>query len=314
MKIYRYLWFSTREIPGGADAILGPAGCKKDVAKVSAMGTVSIDFEEHDERLAKVLALLKEAGAEPNGWYWEEYSEDELQAAPLLSVWLSGWTKARTTTGSVFGVTYDVSDACRTCLTGVRQASPLVVYGNVMLDVNKHRVAHTTDDNLLVRDTDVEKLLAVNVTGANFWPVTAKYKSGAIGEIRWQQAVIENVLPPMASSTGLDEAAKCPSCGRGRKHDVAGNRTPHITYRREDLNNICDFNVSWEWFGEFGKYDPDAPDKGASSFRPLPRIFVTPKVMNLLRGKTKKEQNFQGCGFVPIWIEDDTHDKPYLMT
>ncbi len=245
---------------------------------------------------------------------WEEYSEDELQAAPLLSVSLSAWTKARTTTGSVFGVTYDVSDACRTCLTGVRQTSPLVVDGNAMLDVNKHRVAHTTDKNLLVLDTDVEKLLAANVTGANFWPATAKYKSGVIGEIRWQQAVIENVLPPMAASTGLDETLKCPTCGRGRQRAVGSGRDLHITYRREDLKNLCDFNLSWEWFGDFGKYDPDAPDKGASSFRPLPWIFVTPKVMNLIRGKTKKEQNYQGCGFFPIWIEDDTHDKPYLMT
>jgi hypothetical protein len=36
--------------------------------------------------------------------------------------------------------------------------------------------------------------------------------------------------------------------------------------------------------------------------------------MNLLRGKTKKEQNYQGCGFFPVWVEDDSHDKPYLMT
>lgn len=45
-----------------------------------------------------------------------------------------------------------------------------------------------------------------------------------------------------------------------------------------------------------------------------PSVLVTPKVMSLLRGKTKKERKHQGCEFVPVWIEDDTHDKPYLLT
>ncbi len=302
MKNIISLHFDTRVIPGGADAILGITGRKKDVAKVFASGNASLTLEEQDERVAKVLAVLEEAGEKPLVMYWHEYSEDERQAAPLLLVAES--TDARTTTGPVFGVTYDVSDACRVCLTGVRQTSPLVVDGSQMLKVNKHRVASTTDDNLLVRDTDVEKLIAANVTGVNFWPVTAKYKSGAIGETRWQQAVIENVLPPMAASTRLDEEAKCATCGRGRRTSGGDPRDFHMTYRREDLNNICDFNLSWEWFGDFGKYDPDAPDKGVSSFRPLPWTFVTPKVMNLLRGKTKKEENYQGCGFTPIWIDD----------
>ena len=302
MKTIVSLHFGTRDIVGGADAILGITGRKKDVAKVYASGNMHLTLEEQDERLVKVRALLEEAGKKPLVMSWPEYSEDELQAAPLLVVGQS--TEARTTTGPLFGVTYDVSEACRTCLTGVRQTSPLVVDGSQMLTVNKHRVASTDDDNLLMRDTDVENLIAANVTGVNFWPVTAKYKSGAIGETRWQQAVIENVLPPMAASSGLDEAAKCATCGRGRQRAGGDGRDFYTTYRREDLKDICDFNLSWEWFGDFGKYDPDAPDKGANSIRPLPWIFVTPKVMNLIRGKTKKEENYQGCGFAPIRIDD----------
>ena len=312
MKNIISLRFGTSDIPGGPDAILGPAGCKKDVARVIGGDYVVLQLEEQDERVAKVRALLEEAGENPLVMYWQEHSEDELQAAPLLLV--SEWTDARTATGPLFGVTYDVSDACVVCLTGVRQTSPLVVDGNQMLRVNKHRVASTTDDNLLVRDTDVEKLIAANVTGANFWPVTAKYKSGTTGEIRWQQAVIENVLPPMALSTGLDETSRCVTCQRGRSSENTSTPTRRFTYRREDLTNVCDFNLSWEWFGPFGNPNADPPDDGLPSARPSPWVFVTPKVMNLLRGKTKKEQNYQGCGFFPIWIEDDTHDKPYLMT
>ena len=312
MKSYVCLRFSTSNISGGPDAILGPTGCKKDVAEVIGGDYVVVDLEVHDERVAKVLALLAEVGKSPTPSYWNEYTEDERQAAPLLLV--SRWHTAHMWTGPKFGVTFDLSQACPACLTGIRQASPLVVDGSEMLAANKHRVSSTDENDLLVRDTDVEKLIAANVTGANFWPVSAKYKSGAIGELRWQQAVIENVLPPMAPSTLLDEEAKCATCGRGRQRDVRGNRNPHIIYRREDLNNICDFNLSWEWFGPFNVHRKDelGPDL-LNYLRPFPWIFVTPKVMNLIRGKTKKEENYQGCGFTPIWIEDDTHDKPYLM-
>ncbi len=83
-----------------------------------------------------------------------------------------------------------------------------------------------------------------------------------------------------------------------------------VVYRREDLTNIPDFNLSWEWFGAPPVPHPD----GLTGGPPIPLMLVTPKVMNLLRGKTKKEQKYQGCDFFPIWIEDDTHDKPYLMT
>lgn len=314
MKTYASFIFSTYDIPGGAAAILGPSMCEKDVAEVDSGGRVYLRLEEHDERIAKVTALLLAAGKDPSpAWYGEEYTEEEYQAAPLL--WLFRWTNAGMHTAPELGVTFDLSRACPACLTGIRQSSPLIVDGSEMLAANKHRVSSTPENDLLVRDTDVEKLIAANVTGANFWPVTAKYKSGATGEIRWQQAVIENVLPPMSASTRLVEEGKCATCQRGRSSESTTTRTCRVTYRREDLKEICDFNLSWEWFGEFGMRRKDELRPGLLNYlRPNPWIFVTPKVMNLLRGKTKKEQKYQGCGFAPIWIEDDTHDKPYLMT
>jgi len=314
MKTYARFIIYTDDIPGGADAILGLTGRRKDVAEVTAMGTVYLALEEHDERIAKVAALLQEAGKSPSpSWYWDEYTEEEYQAAPLL--WIFRWSSAGMWTGPGYGVTYDMSQACPACFTGVRQASPLIVDGTELLKANKHRVSSTLYDDLLVRDTDVEKLIAANVAGANFWPVTARYKSGATGEIRWQQAVIDHVLPPMTASTCLDETSRCPTCRRGIRSEQTTSRTRRCTYRREDLKDICDFNLSWEQFGLFG--DPktgDSPQEGVPHARPHPWVFITPKVMNLLRGKTKKEQKYQGCGFTPIWIEDDTHDKPYLMT
>jgi hypothetical protein len=303
MKTYAHFIIYTSDIPGGPDAILGPGGCGKDVAEISGGDTIYLDLEVHDERIAKVAALLEAAGKDPSFSYFDRYTEEELQAAPLLSVDL--WKHVGTWTSRSYGVTYDSSQACPTCATGVRQSSPLIVNGGEMLVVNKHRVSCAGDKNFLVRDTDVEKLIAANVTGVNFWPIKAIYKSGAIGEVRWQQALIENVLPPMAPSTQLVEEGKCPTCSRGRKSEETTTRTPRITYRREDLKNICDFNLSWEAFGRF--WDYGKVTNGETDYRcPSPRIFITPKVMNIIRGKTKKEQNVQGCNFTPIWIEDET--------
>jgi hypothetical protein len=299
MKTYASFMFSTYDIPGGPASILDPSGCKKDVAKVDSGGLVYLNLEEHDERVAKVGALLQAAGKDPlPGGYWDEYTEEELQAAPLL--WIYFWRKDLVVTGPGYGVKYDVAQACPTCHTGVRQASPLVVDGSFSPLWQKYRVKGTDEADLLVRDTDVETLIAAKVTGVNFWPIKAQYKSGAIGEVRWQQALIENVLPPMAPSTQLVEEGKCPTCSRGRKSESTTTRTRRFTYRREDLKNICDFNLSWEWFGPFWNYNGETDLR-----RPLPWIFITPKVMNIIRGKTKKEQNYQGCAFVPIWIEEE---------
>jgi hypothetical protein len=302
MKTYTHFMIFTSDIPGGPDAILGPSGCGKDVAEISGGDIIYLKLEEHDERIAKVVALLEAAGKDPSFSYFDRYTEEDLQAAPLLL--LDFWSKDLVLTGPSYGVKYDVAQACPTCHTGVRQASPLVVDGSFSPLWQKYRVKGTSDDDLLVRDTDVEALIAANVTGVNFWPIKAQYKSGAIGEVRWQQALIENVLPPMAPSTQLVEEGKCPTCSRGRKSEDTTTRTRRVTYRREDLKKFCDFNVSWEAFGRFWDYGK-VTDGWMDSRRPLPWLFITPKVLNILRGKTKKEQNYQGFGFVPIWIEEE---------
>jgi hypothetical protein len=85
-----------------------------------------------------------------------------------------------------------------------------------------------------------------------------------------------------------------------------------FVYRREDLANIQDVNLTWEWFGEPPSYSEGL---GFMVGRwPLPCVLVTPKVMNLLRAKTKKEAKYQGCAFTPIWIEDEKHALPYVQT
>lgn len=73
-----------------------------------------------------------------------------------------------------------------------------------------------------------------------------------------------------------------------------------LFYRAEDLADAKDFNGSREWFGDYFK-----ESETQRELWPHPLILVTPKVMNLLRGKTKKDQKYQGCDFIPIWIEGE---------
>jgi hypothetical protein len=301
--------FDAADVPGGADAILSRGQCEKEVVKVAryeVLGRIDVTlrFDENDARVPKVLALLADASA--TAWVDRRdiYTEDDLQAARLLEV--SGWWAATTSRGLDFGTTYDRSQACLACGTGVRQTSPLISGGDDMRKVDKHRIAGTSDNDLLVRDTDVERLIAAKVTGANFWPAYFKEKSGNVTELRWQQALIESVLPPMAASSYLDHKGVCPTCGRGGFTTMM-NQPTRLVYRAEDLANVQDFNLTWESFGEFGRTIIDGIIGGERWSRPW--ILVTPKVMNLLRGKTKKELKYQGCDFIPIWIEGEA-DQP----
>ena len=310
MKTNLQIDFDAADLPGGADAILGPSQCGQDVVKIHEYTIVdthnikvAITLEETDPRVAKVLALLNEYGEKHWVDRWDVYTEDELQRAPLLRVglWWDPCVLAVTT--------YDESNACPTCKTGTRQTSALHTAHSEIKGVEKLRVAKTTERDVLVHDVDVERLLAAGVTGALFWPVYARDKAGNLEETRRQQAFIEHVMPPMSPKTLLDRSQVCPDCGRGWYTHIM-HEPLRFVYRREDLTNIQDFNLTWEWFGE----PPVVNEHGLGSGAHSPAVLVTPKVMNLLRGKTKKEQKYQGCGFAPIWIEDDTHDKPYVLT
>ena len=312
MKTIVEIQFGAHRIPGGVDAILGPSGCGKDVVKIHEYTLTDIDhidvtltLDEKDPRLPKVLALLAPHGEDD--WVHREdiYTEDELQAAPLLVMFSTqadsamGWT------------TYDESKACPKCGTGVRQTSPLHIVRRDVKLIEKLRVAFTIENDVLVQDVHVERLLAAGITGALFWPIYADNKAGELEELRHQQAFIEHVMPPMSAKSSLNRKQVCPDCQRGWYTQVMDYPTRFV-YRREDLVKIQDFNVTWEWFGE-----PEWYSEGAGTMMQGPRhpwVLVTPKVMNLLRGKTKKEQKYQGCGFTPIWIEDDKHEQPYAQT
>jgi hypothetical protein len=311
MKTNVLIRFDGDDIPGGVDAILGPCQCGPDVAEVKKFsygnGTkttvkVWLTLDERDERVAQVLALLAPYGEGEIAYRTDEYTEEELQNARLL--YANTWGKDQVGAGKHYGTTYDVSNACKQCGTGVRQTSPLVIHGEDERRIEKMHVAGTYHGDFLVPDVLGEKLAKANLTGLNLWRAYSSRKSGPNVELRREQIFAENVLPPMAPSSLLDRKEVCPVCQRGR-YNFVFREPPRIVYRAEDLKNIQDVNLTWEWFGSFAK----TPEDAVNGLWPDPLLLVTPKVMNLLRGKTKKEKKYEGVSFTPIWIEGEEPRK-----
>ena len=216
MKTNIEIDFDASNLPGGAEAILGPSQCGPDVVKLNKytwyerpIVKAKITLDEKDPRVAQVFALLDQYGEER--WVDREdiYTEDEMQAAPLLI--LGPWQG-----DTVLGCAkYDDSKACPKCGTGVRQTSPLDMFRKDLKRLEKFRIAATHQNDILVHDVDVERLLAAGITGALFWPVYADDKAGHVEELRRQQLFIEHVMPPMSPTSLLNRKQVCPDCQRG---------------------------------------------------------------------------------------------------
>lgn len=294
------------------DVYLGPAQCGPDVAQVEeykyGKGKIGFDVEIHldvgDERIAKICTLLTQHDEYHTVDRQDIYTEDDLQNAPLLRLTGGGDFDNVVIAGPHNGTTYDLSNACKQCATGARQTSGVIIRAEDVRRIEKTRVAFTYHGDFLVRDVDGEKLVNAKFTGFNLWPIQSVQKNGTKVELRHEQVLFENVMPPMASSAMLDRRAVCPVCKRGGFNSLLDDPTRFV-YRAEDLKNIQDFNLTWECFGSSAR----TPEEAFSGNWPIPRRLVTPRVMNFFRGKTKKEKKYEGVSFTPVWIEGQ---EPWL--
>jgi hypothetical protein len=309
MKTFvRILFKSHSTVAELTELYLGPAKCGPDVAKVEEYKygggkiglSIEIHLDEGDERIAKICALLTQHNDYHTVDRQDIYTEEDLQNAPLLRLDSGGDYDNLASVNPRYGTPYDSANACKQCGTGVRQTSGLVINGDNERGIEKTRVAFTSRDGLLVHDVDGEKLVNAKFTGFNLWPIQSLRKGGTKVELRREQVLIENVLPPMAPTAMLDRREVCPKCKRGRFNFLLDNPTRFV-YRAEDLKNIQDFNLTWECFGSYAK----SLEEALETYWPTPKILVTPKVMNFFRGKTKKEKKYQGCDFTPVWIEGE---------
>ncbi len=282
MKTKVWLTFRAEKIPGEAATILTATGCGSDVAKVSNYTiyehirdiTVDIKLDEGDERVAKVFALLQQYGVEVESFLYTEYSEEDRQNARLL--WMSRDINEYASSGLRHGTNYDLSEACGHCKAGARQTSALYVDGDDLRKIRKHRAIGSWNENILVDGGMVKKLKDAGVTGISFGDVRARLKNEKWTSVARDHILIHHTMPPMRGELRAeDEKYLCQVCRRGGRMTC-----PDKPYGEEDLVGMQDFNLTWEWFGDFW---PANKEKQRLEKRPSPSVLVTPKVMNIFR-------------------------------
>lgn len=279
MKTKICISFRADKIPGEAATILEPTRCGPDVAKVadySMFGvrdiSVTVELDETDERGPKVLALLQQHGVEVKSFMYDEYSEEDRQQARLLTIWPASFDDEVTIT-AWNGTKYDLTNACPHCQTGAKQKSPAYLDEHDKKILRNHR-AFLAGYSLIMDGGMRKKLVDAGVTGISFGDVRMRLKNNKWTELARDQVFVTNTLPPMRGAPpDEDQPNLCKVCRRG------GRRTPpEAYYREEDLDGMQDFNLSWEWVGEF---QPADKEKNLPPQRSSPWLRVTPKVMNI---------------------------------
>lgn len=282
MKMKVTIRFRAETIPGEAATILVPTNCGPDVAEVVDGGIydqrkirVDVNLDESDERVEKVLALLRQHNVEVDLSTYPEYSDEDLQNARLLLV-APSVSEADVTLAAWNGTKYDLKDACPNCQAGAKQSSPAYLDTYDKKAIQKHRAVLVSYHSLIVDGGMRKKLVDAGVTGISFGDVRMRLDNNKWSEVARDQVFATHTLPPMRGDRKpKDEKQVCKVCRRSGWYRLAD--TP---YREEDLVDVHDFNLTWEWFGEFS---PQDKEKNRPATRSKPHLLVTPKVMNIFR-------------------------------
>jgi hypothetical protein len=298
MKTKISISFRADTIPGEAAAILTPTACGADVAEVndySMFGvrniTVYITLDETDERGPKVLALLQQYNVEVDHFCYTEYSEEDRQNARLLRVGPSEYLE-KITILRWNGTKFDITNACPNCEAGEEQMSPVYIDRDDMKLLRKHRAVLVSFHALIVDGGIRKRLVDACVTGISFGDVRMRLENGKWSEVARDQVFATHTLPPMrVDLTPEIEKPICKVCQRSGWRYV-----PDVPYREEDLIGMQDFNLSWEWFGEFW---PENREKKRPVNGSYPHLYVTPKVMNIFREAGVKSFDWRPVNVAP---------------
>lgn len=289
--------FDCSEIPGGAQAILGPARCGPDVATVREIPVlrqveVCITLGGTDERIPAVLELLQRHGRRWLDLRRDHYTEEELCGARLLI--MESRNEYEVFGGPRLGTTYELEGACRVCGAGARQRSALLIDGEELPKLDGLRATSTYYSDLIVDERLAEELETIGASGLCFRSVYAVMPDKRQIKLRWRQLCATYTLPPMSlRSTGIERANGCASCGRSGFSTKMDDPT-RLAYRAQDLDGAEDVNTTWEWFGAW-RFEGDVSE----ALFPYPWFLVSPKVMRVFR-----DAGVDSFNWLPIRVED----------
>ena len=189
MRTVVHIRFDSSDIPGGAQAILGPARCGPDVATVRdapelRQVVVRVTLEETDPRVPILLELLKPYDDDPLVDHEDLFTEVELDSARLLIMHPN--RKCEIDGGVEWGITYDLSGACPACGTGGRQTSAAFVDGEHVADLEGHRAGATYFFHILVDEGLAAELERIGAIGLSFRSVYAVMPDRRQVKLRWK--------------------------------------------------------------------------------------------------------------------------------
>ncbi|TKD03237.1 hypothetical protein [Polyangium fumosum] len=301
MKTRVEVEFNGRSIPGGEQVVLEAARCGVDVARVEDIEVLNKTFVEvtldHDDpRLPVLLRLLQDRGVKVWERRWDEYTEAEFHAAPLLLLAPPAWTY-NVNGGPRWGTQYDLSAACPVCAAGARQTSALMVDGvyreNVeMFEENR---AVTSRMEILVDDRLAETLTSAGLSGLSFRGVCQVQEDGRRVELPWRQICAAHTMPSVSPrSIGFGPRRVCPSCGRSGFSMFDEMVPTRLAYRARDVVGAEDVNRMWEYFG-----DVEWKGELKTAMLPYTHFLVTPKVRRIFL-----DAGVTGFDWLPIRVVD----------
>jgi hypothetical protein len=283
MKTEVRVIFGTYQLQGGAQSVLGPAGCGPDVAEVDDDALlkgvdITVTLEETDPRLPVLFGILRERDKRWLESHYDVYTEEELDSARLLL--MKGNGPCEIDGGCDFGTMYDLSDACPACGTGAKQTSPLFVDREDLRNLKGSRAGQTYRGHVFVDERLAGELERLGATGLTLGEMYAEFREKRMVKLPWKQLLAARTLPPTSpSTTGFSRMEdSCKVCLRDG-YGGTSEEPLRVVYRSSDLREVDDVNFSWEtaWIG---RLEPDLRE----SLLSLPWLLVTPKVRRVIVG------------------------------
>jgi len=298
MKSKIRLHFDGKDVPGREQTVLEPAGCGPDVAKVEDIPVlkkvfVDVRLDVDDTRLPLLQKLLLAYKVDWSEDRWDEYTDEEYEAAPLIRV--TSTNEVSVIGGPRFDTEYDLSSACPACGAGMRQTGAYVLDGTYGESVAKLAQFRAVDSygEILVDESLAKTLEDAGLSGLSFRSVYARQEDFQKVKLRWRQMWASHTLPPMSPrSTGIVRDKVCKSCGRSKFETTSPER---FVYRAQDLVGAQDVNWMWEHFG-FVRWSGDL----TTAVVWQPDFLVTPKVWRIFR-----DAGVTGFQWLPIRVVED---------
>lgn len=222
--------------------ILEPLGAKPETRPGIDIHSATL-FVDQDEYQSLIRELMRR-----NLHYSETkslcFSQEEFDKSRFFLMRPAGYWGFPLPDDDFLKESYDVSDSCGLCGKGVVQTKPFLVKGPARFGRNDILALNRAFEFVVTQR--LQLMIERNgLTGSSFWPLlNFKNRKPLSG---YCQLHVEHPLLPMAKTTEF-EIIECNGICRC-PHPILNLEYHQIRYRKEDLADAMDFNLTCEWLG-----------------------------------------------------------------